>query len=231
MTACPAFKQFVMVIILNGHKLNTRRIFCVGMNYMDHIKELDSKKPSNPVIFMKPDSCLVAPGKKLRFPSHGSNLHFESELVVLIGKKGRAESKEKALEFIAGLGVGFDLTLRDVQNNLKNAGHPWEVCKAFDDSSPIGGFVPYNKEMNLENIEFSGYVNGHLKQAGNSGQMIYPIRDLIVYLSTIWTLAPGDLIYTGTPPGVGPLKKSDRISLSSPLFSTQKVQEFSWDFQ
>jgi 2-keto-4-pentenoate hydratase/2-oxohepta-3-ene-1,7-dioic acid hydratase in catechol pathway len=212
---------------LNKTKFTARRIFCVGMNYSDHIKELNSKMPQKPVIFMKPPTSLVPLGNKIKFPEHGSELHFETEIVLLIGKEGNVKSQEEALSFISGISLGFDLTLRDLQTQIKKDGHPWEICKSFDDSAPIGEFIPITPAMEIHSIEFSGKVNGQTRQTGNSSQMIFSPEKIIHYIGSIWKLLPGDLIYTGTPPGVGLLKKADQISAHSHIFK----HEFEWEFQ
>ena len=215
-----------MNVKLNDTPVQAQRVFCVGMNYSEHISELGSKTPDAPVIFMKPSHSLVPEGQGVRFPIHGKELHFETELVILIGKEGRVESESNALSFIKGLTLGFDLTMRDCQNQLKKAGHPWELSKAFDDSAPLGNFVEYNNSMDIHNIEFSGKVNDQLRQQGNSSQMIFPVENIIFYIGQIWKLLPGDIIFTGTPPGVGPLKKSDKIS----AYSSSLQIQCSWEF-
>ncbi|MDH4199537.1 MAG: fumarylacetoacetate hydrolase family protein [Spirochaetia bacterium] len=216
-----------MEIVLHGKSATVQRIFCVGMNYLDHVKELNNKIPEKPVIFMKPASSLIASGKNPRFPSHGSNLHYETELVLLIGKGGHVKQESDAIRFISGLTIGFDLTLRDLQNNLRQNGHPWEISKAFDDSAPIGNFLEFKSGVDLNNIEFSGFVNGEMRQKGNSSEMIFPIEKLVSCIGSIWDFLPGDIIFTGTPPGVGILKKGDTFSARFSLSN----EEFSWQFQ
>jgi len=206
------------------------RIFCIGRNYHEHIKELASapsqlESPKEPVVFMKPVPSLVPPGEVLRLPPYGRELHHEAEVVVLIGREGKGLHEEQAGSYIAGITLGLDLTLRDVQNELKSKGLPWELCKAFDQSAPIGEFLPYGKGsmIDLRNIPIKCTVNGALRQNGNSRDMIFPIKTLISYLSKRWILKPGDLIYTGTPSGVGPLRSGDKITIGN-----EQVGEFSW---
>lgn len=203
--------------------IDPSRLFFVGMNYAGHVKELDNVIPDKPVIFMKPPECLVSSGGNVRFPTHGNDLHYETEVVVLIGKEGRPKSPEESDAFISGLSLGLDLTLRDVQKTLKKAGHPWEVAKAFEGSAPIGTFTSFDASIDLENLTFSCHVNGTLRQEGNTGNMIFSIRQLVYYLSRIWTLRCGDLIYTGTPSGVGSLKRGDTVEVEGERFGT-----FSW---
>lgn len=208
------------------------RIFCIGRNYQEHIKELATVLPSSksdapprePAIFMKPVPCLVTSGQDLHRPPYGKNLHHEVEIVVLVGREGKNLSEDQAGSYIAGITLGLDLTLRDVQNDLKKQGLPWELSKAFDGSAPIGEFVAYDeKTVNLENIAFKCSVNGVLRQQGNSGEMIFPIRTIISFLSHRWTLKPGDIIYTGTPSGVGPLASGDTITIENDW-----IGKFSW---
>jgi len=201
------------------------RIFCVGKNYRAHIQELEDEAPDQPVIFMKPVSCLVSPGEKIQLPGHGTCLHHEVELVALIGRVRKNISESDARSHIAGLSLGLDLTLRDVQSSLKKKGLPWEIAKAFDQSAPLGEFVALKNSIDLDDISFSCAVNGTLRQEGNSGRMIYPIAKIIHYLSGIWELLPGDIIYTGTPSGVGPLDSGDTIKIFS-----ERIGEFTWGF-
>ena len=192
------------------------RIFCVGMNYLAHIRELHNSIPDSPVIFMKPASSLVAPGKPVHFPSHGKDLHYETEVVVLIGKEGRPESPAEARQAIGGLSRGLDMTLRDLQLSLRPKGNPWELCKAFDESAPLGNIVELPDSLDLCNLSFTGMVNGQVRQQGNTSDLVFPITTLIQYLAGIWKLYPGDLIYTGTPVGVGSVVTGDRITVSAP---------------
>jgi len=200
------------------------RVFCIGRNYVEHVRELSNIVPTKPVVFIKPASCLVEPGEKIHFPKHGSELHHEVEIVVRVGRQGRAKTEEEALSFIDSITVGLDLTLRDVQGELKQKGLPWEAAKAFDQSAPIGGFISYDGSLDLKDISFGCKVNGIERQRGNTGRMIFSIPKLLVELSKIWLLRPGDLIYTGTPSGVGPLKIGDRIEVES-----DPIGSFSWN--
>lgn len=199
------------------------RILCIGRNYAEHIRELSNTIPEKPVIFIKPATCLVKPGEKIHFPKHGKELHHEVEIVVEIGREGRVVREEEALSYVSGVTVGLDLTLRDVQADLKKKGLPWEIAKAFDQSAPIGDFVPYDKSIDLNNISFGCKVNGIEKQRGNSKDMIFSIPRLFVEVSKIWVLRPGDLIFTGTPSGVGTLKIGDSIEIES-----KQIGTFSW---
>ena len=199
------------------------RIFCIGRNYFKHIEELNNELPSALVVFMKPSTCIVEAGDDIIYPAHGSELHHELELVLKIGKEGKAVSEEEAPDFIESYTIGLDLTLRDVQQKLKEKGLPWEKAKAFDHSAPLGEFMTYDQNIGLGDFHFQLKVNGILKQEGNTGMMIFPIEKLIVELSKIWTLKPGDIIYTGTPEGVAALAAGDTVEISG-----DGLGPFSW---
>ncbi|MGK5092962.1 fumarylacetoacetate hydrolase family protein [Deltaproteobacteria bacterium TL4] len=200
------------------------RIFCIGMNYAEHVRELSNTVPKTPVVFMKSATCLVAPGQSVHFPKHGHELHHEVELVVKLGKKGKAKTKAEALSFVKEITLGLDLTLRDVQRDLKQKGLPWEMAKSFEESAPMGEFIPYAPSLDLSNISFECKVNGVVKQRGNTGDMIFCVEELILALSEVWALNPGDLIYTGTPSGVGLLAVGDTITIEN-----EQIGSFSWN--
>ena len=204
--------------------MTVSRIFCIGRNYVEHARELNNPVPEAPVVFMKPPTCLVKPGEPVHFPSHGRDLHHEAELVVRIGREGRARTGQEACSFVQGLAVGLDLTLRDVQTELKRKGMPWERAKAFDQSAPMGEVVPWDGSFDLDRVRFTCTVNNTVRQTGNSGDMIFNVDSIILALSSVWTLKPGDLIFTGTPAGVGPLAVGDTITVESPQLGT-----YSWD--
>jgi acylpyruvate hydrolase len=204
-------------------KSKAARVFCIGRNYVEHVRELSNVLPTKPVVFIKPASCLIGPGEEIHFPKHGNELHHEVEIVVKVGREGKAQTEEEALSFISALTVGLDLTLRDVQGELKKKGLPWEIAKAFDQSAPIGDFIQYDRSLDLKNIPFGCKVNGVERQKGDTGKMIFSIQRLLVELGKIWQLRPGDLIYTGTPSGVGPLRIGDRIEVES-----DPIGSFSW---
>lgn len=187
-----------------------RKIFCIGRNYAKHAKELGNSVPEHPVVFMKSSNAL-SDSDIIQLPTHGSDCQHEAELVVLIGKTGKHISVENAPSYIAGFGLGLDLTLRDVQTNLKSKGLPWELAKAFDGSAPLGPFV--TSVPNLHNLSVICKVNGEIRQNGFTGDMIFSIPYLIHFLSGIFTLTSGDIIFTGTPDGVGPLIKGDQVEV------------------
>jgi len=206
------------------------RIFCIGKNYIEHIRELDdfdstlqSKNEKQPVVFMKPITSIVSPGESIHVPSHGNVLHHEVEVVVLLKGGGKNILIEDSLSCVAGVTLGLDLTLRDVQVEVKKKGHPWELSKSFDHSSPLGLMRPYDDSFDLFDIPFACFVNEEKRQEGNTKDMLFSIPKIISFLSTVWKLMPGDLIYTGTPSGIGVIKSRDEISLNSPILG-----RFAW---
>ena len=200
------------------------RIFCIGKNYAEHIRELDDfdgkfqlKNEKHPVVFMKPVTSIVSLGKSIHVPTHGNILHHEVEVVVLLNGGGKNILIEDSLSCIAGVTLGLDITLRDVQVEVKKKGHPWELSKSFDQSSPLGLMRSYDDSFDLFDIPFACFVNGEKRQEGNTKDMIFSIPQIISFLSTVWKLMSGDLIYTGTPSGIGVIKSRDEIILNSPI--------------
>jgi 5-carboxymethyl-2-hydroxymuconate isomerase len=185
------------------------KIVCLARNYADHAKELGNETPTAPVLFMKPASSVIGDGKAVRIPSYSQECHYEIELAVLIGKQCRAVSADKALEYVAGYGVGIDMTLRDVQNQLKSKGLPWEIAKGFDTACPLSDFVPASAVGDLHALNLKLAVNGEGRQDGWSSDMINRIPQIIAHISGIFTLDPGDVILTGTPAGVGQVRAGD----------------------
>ena len=206
----------VDTLTCGGARYHPRRVFCIGKNYSEHIRELREEAPGEPVVFMKPATALVPPGETLVRPTHGGELHHEAELVVLIGGEGHRLSVKQAPPLIAGLSLGLDLTLRDLQHSLKSRGLPWERSKAFDQSAPLGDFTPCSPALDPDAIRFECRVNGQVKQQGDTRHMLYPVAELIAWLSVPWRLMPGDLVFTGTPSGAGPLPPRARVTLDSP---------------
>ena len=186
------------------------KIFCVGRNYAEHAKELGNALPEAPVIFMKPDSALLAPGAKFEYPSFTSDLHYEIELVLRIGKTAKNIPAANALSCVDAITVGIDFTARDVQAGLKSKGLPWEKAKAWDNSAIIGEWKPFNGDTG--EILFSLAKNGQKAQSGTTQDMIYSFETLLEHISGYFTLSPGDLVYTGTPAGVGPCLPGDTLA-------------------
>ena len=186
-------------------------IYCIGRNYSEHAKELNNDVPENPMIFLKPASSIIFDGDSIHLPKQSNNVHHEVELVVALGKEGKNISQTDALEYVAGYGVGIDVTARDLQQQAKEKSYPWAVAKGFDTFAPISNFVPASEISDPQNLEISISVNGSQRQQSNTSMMIFPVMELVSYLSGIFTLHPGDLIFTGTPQGVSPIKKGDQI--------------------
>lgn len=191
------------------------RIFCIGRNYARHIDELHNALPGTEcVIFMKPASALVAPGERIVLPADRGEIHHELEVVAEIGVGGRDIAAEAAAGHIGAIGLGLDLTLRTVQTRLKDGGEPWERAKAFDASAPLGPLIAPGDDMDLSDLHFQLTVDGTVKQAGHTADMLVGIADLIAEVSRNWCLLPGDLIFTGTPEGVGPLQSGQHLAVS-----------------
>ena len=187
------------------------KILCIGRNYAEHIRELGNEPPEAPVIFMKPASAVIYDGEEIVIPPYSRDCHHEAELALLIGKKGKNIPQERAREHIAGYGVAIDLTLRDVQAELKKKGLPWEIAKGFDTACPLSDFAPAASIDNPQELRIRLTVNGMLRQDGSTNQMIHSIPSIVSHMSGIFTLEPGDVILTGTPAGVGPLASGDEV--------------------
>jgi 2-keto-4-pentenoate hydratase/2-oxohepta-3-ene-1,7-dioic acid hydratase in catechol pathway len=185
-------------------------IICVGRNYIDHIKELNNNIPKNPVIFFKPETSLNE-SSQFKYPSITNNLHYEVELVFKIKKKGKNIKKIDAKTHIDSIGIGIDFTARDIQSIAKERRLPWDLSKGFDNSASISIFKKITFFKNINNLNFSLYKNKKEVQNGNSKLMIYKIDFLIHYISKYVTLNKGDLIFTGTPKGVGPVNIGDKL--------------------
>jgi len=188
------------------------KIICIGRNYVDHAKELNNPVPENPVFFLKPDTALVRMNRSFYYPDFSQDIHYECELVVRINKLGKNIQKKFAHTYYDEIGIGIDFTARDLQTKAKAKGLPWEIAKAFDSSAPLSmEFIDKNEFADLNDIQFHFNKNGETVQKGTSADMIYPIDELIVYLSKFFTLKTGDLIFTGTPAGVGPIAIGDKL--------------------
>lgn len=183
------------------------KIICIGRNYAAHAKELKNELPTEPVFFMKPDTALLKE-KEFYLPDFSKDMHHEIELVLKISKAGKHIQEEFAHKYYDEIGLGIDFTARDLQEQCKQKGLPWEKAKAFDNSAPIGNFVP-KSSLQLNNISFGLKINGAYKQQGNSQDLIFSFDKIIAYVSQFVSLKVGDLIYTGTPEGVGPVKIGD----------------------
>jgi len=188
------------------------KIFGVGMNYAEHNKELEGAlfKPEAPVIFTKADSALLAGGKPFFIPSYTERCDYETELVVRICRLGRSIAPRWAHRYYDQVTVGIDFTARDLQRRLREAGHPWDICKGFDGSATVGEFIPL-EGLNVQDLHFHLDINGKTVQQGYTADMLYGVDELVSYISQFFTLKMGDLIYTGTPSGVGPVHENDHL--------------------
>lgn len=195
----------------SGNEFPIGKILCIGRNYAEHIKELGNETPDAPVVFMKPATAVIGDGETIIIPSYSRECHHEAELALLIGKGGEDIPPERALEHVAGYGVAIDLTLRDVQAELKKKGLPWEIAKGFDTSCPLSAFVPADRVADPHDLRITLRVNGAMRQDGSTSLMIHRIPQILSYMSGIFTLEPGDVILTGTPAGVGPLVAGDTV--------------------
>lgn len=186
------------------------KIICVGRNYAQHVYELNNEQPDEPVLFMKPDTAIVPKGNPVFLPDFAQEFHYETEIVLKINRLGKAIPKHLAHGYYDMIGLGLDITARDLQQKLKEKGLPWEKAKAFDFSAVISrNFIPKREFEDLKDINFSLYINGQLKQQGNTKDMIWHFDELVSYISNFFTLRTGDLIFTGTPAGVGKLNRND----------------------
>ncbi len=192
-------------------RLPVGKIVCLGRNYVDHIHELGNEVPQAPVLFIKPATSIVPDGGRIVIPPFSSDCHHEVELALLIGKKGKQLREEQVFDHIAGYGVAIDLTLRDVQAKQKEKGLPWEIAKAFDTSCPLSDFVPAEKIADPHDLQLTLTVNGELRQDGNTALMMRRIPQIVAEMSEIFTLEEGDVILTGTPAGVGPIRSGDEV--------------------
>ena len=192
-------------------------IFCIGKNYLDHIKEFgQTEKPEKPVVFLKPNSAIIESGQKISIPEYegrkiSKSLHYETELVVAIGRDGNNIREDRAGEHIFGYAIGLDMTLRDIQNEAKQKGYPWTTAKGFNTSAPLSEVIRRKDSINPMNLDMELEINNIRKQFGNTSVMIFNIYKLISYISSIFSLQMGDLIFTGTPVGVGEVNPGDML--------------------
>ena len=195
-----------------GPTLRVGKILCVGRNYPEHAREMKAEVPKEPVVFIKPATAIVQTGGSVELPPYSHDVHHEVELVVVIGNGGRNIPRTSAIDHVAGYAVGLDMTLRDVQADAKKKGLPWTVAKGFDTSAPLSHAAEKLAVPDPGNLSFSLAVNKEVRQRGNTRDMIFPVDALIAYLSGVFTLEPGDLIFTGTPEGVGPVRHGDLLT-------------------
>lgn len=201
------------VVTLQGESqpIAVGKIVCVARNYAEHARELGNPVPEQAVLFIKPASSLLGDGGSIVIPPYARECHHEVELAVLIGRPGKAIPPVAALEHVAGYGVALDMTLRDVQSGLKAKGLPWEIAKSFDTSCPLSAFVAAGQIPDPQQLHLKLTVNGEVRQDGTTAHMLRPVAHLISEASHYFTLEAGDILLTGTPAGVGPVKSGDRL--------------------
>lgn len=199
------------------------KIICVGRNYAEHAKELNSEIPFEPVFFLKPDTSLVQNDQPFYLPDFSKEIHHEVELVIKINKPGKNIQVQFANKYYDEIGIGIDFTARDIQAECKKKGLPWEKAKAFDGSAPLGKFIDKKQFADEKNISFKLTVNGKEVQTGNSGSMLFSFDKIIAHVSKYFTLKTGDLIYTGTPEGVGSVTIGDKLEA---YIEGQKLLDF-----
>ncbi|WP_339869472.1 fumarylacetoacetate hydrolase family protein [uncultured Algoriphagus sp.] len=199
------------------------KIICIGRNYAAHIEELKNETPGNPVVFLKPDTAQLKDGAPFFYPDFSKNIHHEAELVLKISKQGKYIQKKFAHRYFNEIGFGIDFTARDLQDQCKAKGLPWEIAKGFNGAAPIGGFKSVGDFEDLKNIDFQLNINGETRQKGNTSLMLFDFGTIIEYVSQFFMLKTGDLLYTGTPAGVGPVQIGDRLE---GFIGTEKLMDF-----
>ncbi len=187
------------------------KILAVGRNYAEHIKELGNEKNEEPVIFSKPDTALLKNNAPFYHPDFSNNIHYEAELILRIGREGKNIDSKFAYKYLDGIGIGIDFTARDLQQKAKEKGLPWTLAKGFNGSAPVSDFLPLSDFPDLNNISFSLQLNSKERQKGNSSEMIFSFSEIISYISKFILLKKGDIIFTGTPPGVGKVNVGDKL--------------------
>ena len=204
------------ITLPSGETIRPGKLLCIGRNYAAHVREMGdvADLPSEPVVFLKPSTALVPDGGTVVLPRQSNDVHHELELVVVIGKEGRHIPEADALDHVAGYALGIDFTARDIQAEAKANKGPWSIAKGFDTFAPLGPITPARQVADVQNLDIELTVNGEIRQAGSTSNMIFSVSKLISFLSTVFTLEKGDLIYTGTPEGVGPVQDGDVLEAS-----------------
>ncbi|GGZ81233.1 fumarylacetoacetate hydrolase family protein [Algibacter mikhailovii] len=187
------------------------KLICIGRNYTEHIKELENEKPEDPVVFLKPDTAILLKKQPFFIPDFSDDVHYEVEILVKINRLGKHIDKRFAHKYYDEIGLGIDFTARDLQRKLKEKGLPWEKAKSFDGAAVLGQWIPKNELQDVNDIQFSLKKNDEIVQNGNSSHMLWKIDELIEYVSKYFTLKIGDIIFTGTPAGVGKVMANDRL--------------------
>ncbi|MBO6829567.1 MAG: fumarylacetoacetate hydrolase family protein [Allomuricauda sp.] len=187
------------------------KLICIGRNYVDHIEELKNERPDEPVVFIKPDSAILPKEQDFYIPEFSNDVHYEVEVLVKIKKVGKHIAKEFAHKYYDEVGLGIDFTARDLQSKLKAKGLPWEKAKGFDGAAVVGNWLPKKKFQSMDDLSFSLVKNGETVQDGNTSLMLWKIDEIIAYVSTFFMLKKGDIIFTGTPAGVGKVSPNDYL--------------------
>lgn len=194
-----------------GRTVKPGKLLCIGRNYAKHAAEMNSVVLDQPMVFLKPSSALVGDGGTVILPERSRDVHHEVELVAVVGRGGKRIPEERALDHVAAYAVGLDMTARDLQAEAKGKGHPWSVAKGFDTFAPLGDLVSASEVSDPQDLAIRLTVNGDVRQQANTRDMIFSVAELIAYCSTIFTLEPGDLLYTGTPEGVSAVEDGDTL--------------------
>lgn len=191
------------------------KLLCIGRNYADHAAEMAREVPEKPMVFLKPSTAVIRTGETVQLPVQSTEVHHEVELVAVIGKGGKQIPERRALDYVAGYGVGLDMTARDLQTAAKEQRHPWSVAKGFDTFAPLGPLTDAAAIRDPQDLTLRLAVNDEVRQEAYTSDMIFPIGELVYYCSQIFTLEPGDLLYSGTPSGVGPVEAGDRLEATA----------------
>lgn len=187
------------------------KILAVGRNYAAHIEELNNERPEAPVVFFKPDTAVLRNNEPFYYPEFSNDIHFEVEILLKIGKSGKHIQEKYASKYYNQIGIGIDFTARDLQQQAKNKGLPWALAKGFNNSAPISEFYPINHFGDIHNLNFGLEIDGVVRQRGNTSKMLFSFNEIICYISRFFTLKKGDIIFTGTPEGVGPVNIGNRL--------------------
>jgi 2-keto-4-pentenoate hydratase/2-oxohepta-3-ene-1,7-dioic acid hydratase in catechol pathway len=206
-----------------SNSVHVGKLLCIGRNYVDHADEMESDVPDKPMVFLKPASAIIRSEDIVWLPPQSQTVHHEVELVVAVGEGGRNISRVDALDHVAAYALGLDMTARDLQAEAKERRHPWSVAKGFDTFAPLGPFTPAAAVADPQNLTLRLTVNDEVRQEASTRHQIFPVAKLVQYCSRIFTLSPGDLLYTGTPSGVGPVQDREVLEASAPGLEALRV--------
>jgi acylpyruvate hydrolase len=198
-------------LFIFGFKVIHMKILAIGRNYAEHIKELNNEKPDEPVIFTKPETALLQNNAPFYYPDFSTNIHYEVEILLRISKHGKYIDPKFAHNYFDAIGIGIDFTARDLQDKAKAKGLPWALAKGFNGSAPVSKFIDKTSFKDIKNLDFSLNIDGAIRQQGNTSLMLFPFEEIIAYISKFIMLKKGDIIFTGTPSGVGPIAIGNRL--------------------